>query len=187
MTGKQKLYCEGLAVYNNGYKAAIEAGYSHQVARKKSFKWVGNSRPESEYPEMYDYWLECLAKERVKIAEKYHVDKAYLKSVIKPILDAKIDDYIKWDGTKMTLKPFDELTADQLSAIESMKMGRYGVEFKLHGKSWSSDSIAKHTGFYEEDNKQKEGKSKVLIEMPNNTRGRVVAVEAGESTKKEGK
>ena len=34
-------------------------------------------------------------------------------------------------------KPFDQLTENQLKAIESVKMGRNGIELRLHSKSWS--------------------------------------------------
>lgn len=172
MTEKQKKYCEFLAISENVYKSARSAGYSHNVAETNSWKWVGKTKALSKYPEMYDYTVELREKERERIKNLYNIDKEYLKKVIKPITDAKIDDYLTWDGETLALKPFSELTADQLGAIESIKMGRHGIEFKLHGKSWSSDALAKYTGFYELDNSQQAGKNKILIEMPDNARAR---------------
>jgi 23S rRNA pseudoU1915 N3-methylase RlmH len=52
-------------------------------------------------------------------------------------------------------KPFSRLTEEQTMCIESIKETKYGIELKLHGKDWTIEKIAKHTGFYEKDNKQK--------------------------------
>lgn len=57
---------------------------------------------------------------------------------------------------KLEFKPFDELTEEQLMCIESIKETRNGIELKLHGKDWTIEKIAKHIGFYEAHNKQKQ-------------------------------
>lgn len=44
-------------------------------------------------------------------------------------------------------KPFDQLTENQLKAIESVKMGRNGIELKLHSKSWSIERACKMLGY----------------------------------------
>lgn len=60
---------------------------------------------------------------------------------------ADIRDYLIFDGTRIKFKSFDELTDRQARAIESMKETRYGIELKLHGKSWSIERISKMLGF----------------------------------------
>ena len=49
--------------------------------------------------------------------------------------------------------------------IESVKQNRYGeIELKLHGKEWTIEKIAKHIGFYQVDNEQKQPKSELTPE-----------------------
>ena len=44
-------------------------------------------------------------------------------------------------------KPFDQLTENQLKAIESVKMGKNGIELRLHSKSWSIERACKMLGY----------------------------------------
>lgn len=48
---------------------------------------------------------------------------------------------------ELVFKDFADLTERQLRAIESVKMGRNGLELKLHGKSWSIERICKMLGY----------------------------------------
>lgn len=63
------------------------------------------------------------------------------------ILESKITDYVEFDGKTIIFKSFDELTERQVKAIESIKHGKFGVELKLHGKSWTIERICKMLGF----------------------------------------
>lgn len=170
MTSRQEKFVRALVLSGNYTQAAVDAGYTKTVGSKKAFKWVGKSREESEYPEMYDLYVKLMKREQERLEKKYDMDKAFVKKVLKPILEAKITDYFELKRGKVVLKDFKTLTEDQVSAIESIKPTRYGIEIKLHGKSWSTESIAKHLGFYEADNSQQAGKTKILIEMPDNAR-----------------
>jgi len=53
--------------------------------------------------------------------------------------------------------------------IKSLKQGRHGIEFQLHSKDAALDMLAKHTGYYEADNNQK-NKPSVQIYIPDNGR-----------------
>lgn len=66
---------------------------------------------------------------------------------LKAIMDAKITDYLDFDGYNITFKDFSTLTEKQIKAIESIKEGKNGIELKLHGKSWTIDRICKMLGF----------------------------------------
>lgn len=69
-------------------------------------------------------------------------------------------------------KDFSQIPDEKKKAIESMKMGKNGLEIKLHSKTFSLDMIAKHIGFFEKDNKQKgEGNGGVSVYLPDNQRG----------------
>lgn len=77
----------------------------------------------------------------------------------------------------LQFKPFIELSEEQLMCIESIKNGRDGIELKLHGKDWTIKEIAKHIGFYEKHNEQKnikispEERKRRIDELKNKLKG----------------
>lgn len=94
--------------------------------------------------------LNILRKSRI---DEY-VDFAEIEKVVG--IDEETEEPIKVRERVLQFKPFSELTEEQLMCIESIKEGRNGIELKLHGKDWTIEKIAKHIGFYEVDNKQKQ-------------------------------
>jgi len=75
------------------------------------------------------------------------ITKRQVLDELKNILDAKISDYVEFDGKKLKFKDFVKLTEKQLKAIESIKETKHGIELKLHGKSWTIERICKMLGF----------------------------------------
>ena len=83
-----------------------------------------------------------------KLQEVSNVKKERLLYELEAITTSKITDYVEFDGYKVRFKSFDELTDQQVRAIESIKQNEKGeIELKLHGKSWSTDRIAKLLGY----------------------------------------
>ena len=66
---------------------------------------------------------------------------------LKCIVNAKISDYVELKNGVLKFKDFDELTEEQIKAIESVKEGRAGIELKLHGKAWTIERICKMLGY----------------------------------------
>lgn len=84
-------------------------------------------------------------KEELK--EVSNIKKERLLYEMEAIINAKITDYIEFNGKRVRFKSFDDLTDQQVRAIESIKQNDKGeIELKLHGKSWSTDRIAKLLG-----------------------------------------
>jgi len=83
--------------------------------------------------------------------DRSEITKERLLSELEAILDAKITDYLTFDGKKIAFKNFDELTDKQIKAIDGIKQGRYGIELTLHGKSWTIERICKMLGYYAPD------------------------------------
>lgn len=75
------------------------------------------------------------------------IKKKDLLEELASIAFASIDDYVKFNGKKIEFKSFEELTEKQLMAVESIRQTKYGIELKLHGKSWTIDRICKMLGF----------------------------------------
>ena len=82
-----------------------------------------------------------------KLAEKHDISKERILKELECILNADIKDYVHFDGDELKFKSFDDLTEAQTKAIESIKMGRNGLELKLHGKNWTVERICKMLGY----------------------------------------
>lgn len=82
-----------------------------------------------------------------ELKDKSDLSKERILEELRCILDAKITDYITLQDSKLTFKDFDKLTEKQVRAIESVKMGRNGIELSLHGKAWTIERINKMLGY----------------------------------------
>jgi len=99
--------------------------------------------------------------------KKIHdIEKERIMYELKAIMEAKITDYLELRqvpvrtgqvdengneivvmSSALAFKDFSKLTEMQVRAIESMKDTKYGIELKLHGKSWSIERICKMLGY----------------------------------------
>lgn len=84
---------------------------------------------------------------KAEVKAKSDITKERILEEMSAILEAKITDYLEFDGTSIKFKDFSDLTERQVRAIESVKQGKNGIELKLHGKNWSIDRICKMLGF----------------------------------------
>jgi len=78
---------------------------------------------------------------------KSDITKEYILKKLQAIADSKITDYVYFDGSEIKFYDFSLLSEKQIEAIESIKHGRYGIEIRLHGKSWTIERICKMLGF----------------------------------------
>lgn len=97
-----------------------------------------------------------LAKDKVRarvkelqeeLKGKSDLSKERILHELKCIVNAKISDYVELKNGVLKFKDFDELTEEQIKAIESVKEGRAGIELKLHGKAWTIERICKMLGY----------------------------------------
>jgi phage terminase small subunit len=180
LKARLRKFAELYIVNLDASKSAREAGYSAKSAGTIGYQLITDPR----YSRVQQY-IAQLKKER---AERVQMDADYILHKLKVINEAKIEDYvtikevnvkkttrsgkatIEYKEQKLVWKTFDELTEDQKGAIQSMKQGSRGIEIKLFDKSWSLDMAAKHIGFFEKDNKQKNQEGGVAIYLPDNGR-----------------
>ncbi|NDV47853.1 terminase small subunit [Paludibacter sp. 221] len=66
---------------------------------------------------------------------------------LEAMLDARITDYLHFDGDTVTVKNPSALTAKQLRAIESVKQSKSGTELKLYAKTWAIERLCKMMGY----------------------------------------
>jgi len=89
-----------------------------------------------------------LQLEKEKLQEVSDIKKEKLLYVLESIHNAKITDYVEFDGKTVRFKAFDKLTDQQVRAIESIRQNEKGeIELKLHGKSWTTKLIADLHGY----------------------------------------
>lgn len=81
------------------------------------------------------------------VREKSEITKEWILNELKCIVDAKITDYLDFDGNTLRFKDFKKLTEGQIKAVESIKDGKNGIELKLHGKAWTIERICRMLGF----------------------------------------
>ena len=85
---------------------------------------------------------------RVKLMRTFDIPREKVLYVLEAIHDAKITEYVEFDGHTVRFKPFKKLTDQQIRAVESIKQNEKGeIELKLHGKSWTTDRIMKMLGY----------------------------------------
>ena len=88
-----------------------------------------------------------LTELKEKLQEVSNIKKERLLYELEAITTSKITDYVELKNGLLQFKDFDKLTDQQIRAIEGIKYNKYGIELKLHGKSWSTERIAKLLGY----------------------------------------
>lgn len=140
LTIKQENFC-------NAY---IETGNASEAYRR-SFS-CSKMKPESVNRKAVELLENGKVTARVKelqdeVKAKSDITKERILSELECILDAKITDYLEFNGREIKFKDFQKLSEKQVKAIESIKETKYGIELKLHGKSWTIPQICQMLGF----------------------------------------
>lgn len=172
LTKKQEIFATEYVKLDDA-SAAYRIAYDTSKMKNKSV-WelsstlLKNIKVASRVAELKNIAKEIAEKEfqidskailrHLNILRLSRIDEYVVFAVIDKVIgiDEETDEEIKIKEQVLQFKPFDELTEEQLMCIESIKDTRNGIELKLHGKDWTIDKIAKHIGFYEEHNKQKQ-------------------------------
>lgn len=137
ITRKQAKFCHQYIIDLNGKQAAIRAGYSAKTAEFQASRLLSKDKVKT-----------YLTKLQAKSRELSDITKQEVLNELGAILRAKITDFLTFDGTSIKFKSFEELSEQQIKAIESISKDRFGqIELKLHGKNWSVERVCKILGF----------------------------------------
>lgn len=140
LTIKQEAFCNKYIELGNAteaYLASYDAeNMSIKTRTRKAHELFKNKNVSARIKELQD-----------EVKADSDITKDRIIEELSAILEAKITDYLEFDGVSISFKPFDELTERQVKAIESIKHGKHGIELKLHGKSWTIERICKMLGF----------------------------------------
>ena len=140
LTLKQEKFCQAYLEKGNISDAYREAYDSENMKpgtiNQKAFELFHNGEITVRLKQLQEklQHISQISKERIL----YELDA---------ILNSKISDYLEIKDGKIVLKDFEGLSDSQLRAIESIKDTKFGIEFKLHGKSWSTKRICEMLGY----------------------------------------
>lgn len=163
LTEKEEKFCQEYLIDLNATQAAIRSGYS-----KKTSHSIGHENLKK--PEI----ASRISNLRKGLIEKTGITQ---ERVLLELTRMGLSDIKKYYTQGFQLTDITELPDDLSAAIQSVKTttleGEFGskttVEFKLHDKKGSLDMIAKHLGFYEQHNNQKNKGNKAVYKLPDGT------------------
>ena len=129
-----EIFCQEYVVDFNGTRAAIKAGYTKKSARVQANRLLTNDNIQRRIKE--------LTKKKVERIEYTQDD------VMRDLLEVK-----NRCMQKVPVMYFDKV--DKEYKQEQDDLGRDVWKFDSQGANSALDKLAKHTGFYELDNKQR--------------------------------
>lgn len=137
LTPKQKKFVEEYLIDLNATQAAIRAGYSKKNAHKIGPELVGKTRISAH-----------IRKAIEKRSERTEIKQDDVLKELCNIGFSNLTDYLTVSNGVVTIKDFDGITKDKLSAVSSVKQTRDGVEIKLYDKIKALEDIGKHLGMF---------------------------------------
>lgn len=132
LTQKQAEFCNQYMIDLNGRQAAIRAGYSPKTAEFQAARLLRKDKVQ-----------EYLTKLQSEARKQTEITRGEVLGVLASILRSDVPDYFE-NGK---LKAFDKLTPAQKKAIESVKVNKSGVVFKLPSKIQAVATVNKMLGF----------------------------------------
>lgn len=161
---RQKRFCDEIVLGKSITSAAISAGYSPLTANKKAYRWVGDSREESFYPQMWDY----VEAKRKKIAEKYELTQEKLALELGKIIFSTPKDLFKENGQLKSIHEMDSAAVNMIAGFEldevaiSEKITTVTKKVKLLKKTEAISIAARMMGFNAPDKHEHEAGNSFL-------------------------
>lgn len=152
LTNKEMLFAlEYLADEKmNAEKAALKAGYSASVARKKAYSWVGRSG-QNKKPHVAEF-----IQSKIKIIEKnFDKEVEALTSKLKQILDIDFIDLLiemDWD---LSIQGLKKISSQKRILITNVIPTKNGIRLVLFNKEKVIEMLAKRYGMWNEDDGDK--------------------------------
>lgn len=173
LSAKMRMFCEELMVDDIGKQAAIRAGYSIKTAEVKASQllslvkvkayvsFLRNERAEKVGATAENVLRQLNTFRNARIDDYITIKSIPVTSAQEVVKESENEDEEPTVSLEMVttyvqtvvFKDFKDLTDEQLSCIESVKMVKGQIELKLQGKDWTIEKVAKHIGFYEKDNR----------------------------------
>lgn len=140
LTPKQEMFCQEFIVDLNATQAAIRAGYS-----KKSATTIAAQNLTKHY--IADR-IDELIQER---ARKLELSQEEIVRILVETVKLDITEIITVGPRSVRIKASKEWSDAHRRNVQSVKMGKNGVEITFLDKASALDKLMRHLGMYKED------------------------------------
>ncbi|MBD8389651.1 terminase small subunit [Dysgonomonas sp. BGC7] len=167
LTVKQEKFCDLYVEMGNASEAYRQA-YSCDSMKPETIN-------ERSSRLLKEYKISTRIKQlQDNLRRKSDITKERILEELSAILNSRITDYLSFKNGRIKFKNFSDLSETQVKAIESIKKGKYGIELKLHGKSWTIERICKMLGYDMPEKREISGEISQLtiFELPDNGRNK---------------
>ena len=152
LTEKERLFAlEYLADGKmNAESAALKAGYSASVARKKAYSWVGRSG-QNKKPHVAEF----IESKMNKIEKNFDREIEVLTSKLKQILDIDFIDLLiemEWD---LSIEGLKKISSQKRILITNVIPTKNGIRLVVFNKEKVIEMLAKRYGMWKEDDGDK--------------------------------
>jgi phage terminase small subunit len=178
----QEMFISNLLSGMTKWDAYQKAGYRTKNASKGAIQLVKNSKVAVRLA-FRRAELQAQMRRETGITEKRVLDE------ISYLAFSNMRDFIQTDeDNNIIFRDFDELTREQMAAVESVKITKttttnkkgdreyttQHTQFKLHPKTANLDQLCKHLGLFQKDNDQR--RSLTLVDILAIVGGKTVEV-----------
>lgn len=151
LTNQERLFAlEYLADENmNAEKAALKAGYSASVARKKAYSWVGKSGQKSKL-----HVAEFIESKMKKLEKSYDAEIEALTLKLKQILDLNFLDILEEMNWDISIEGLKNLSPQKRILITNVIPTKDGIRIVVFNKEKAFEMLAKRLGMWKEDDEE---------------------------------
>jgi len=152
LTNKERLFAlEYLADDKmNAERAALKAGYSASVARKKAFSWVGKSGQNNK-----PHIAEFIENKLKKIEKNYDGEIEALTLKLKQILEINFLDLLEEMNWNISMEGLKNISPQKRILITNVIATKDGIRLVVFNKEKVIDMLAKRFGMWKEDDGDK--------------------------------
>ncbi len=159
LTAKQRRFCEEYVTDLNATQAAIRAGYSPKRASEQAYQLLQKTTVQALIQQLQE-----------KLSEKTQISA---EKVIHEFAKIAFSNPKKLYDASGNIIPINELPEEVAATITEIKTKHFKSKlkkaqliettYKLHSKTSALESLGKHLGIFEKDNKQKGESSAALF------------------------
>lgn len=163
ISDKHRLFAMHYALTENAEASALKAGFSAATARKVAYKWIGQNRQESFYPELFNLVEEIRNTQlKPKLEQKFNVTADRVLNELARIGFSDIRTFYNDDNSLKNVKDLDDDAAAIVSSIEVDELWEYDPELeqrkqvgvtkklKMWDKKGALEMLGKHLGLWKE-------------------------------------
>jgi phage terminase small subunit len=119
ITDKHKLFAMHYALTGNANDSALKAGFTKQTAKCKAHKWVGQSKSESFYPDLFDMVEEIKATHiQPKLENQFNITADKVLTELARLGFSDVRRLFDDTGVMKAIHELDDDTAACISSIE---------------------------------------------------------------------